>query len=73
VVAFHNVLYFVHALEVFVRNDGIVVIQTESLIVYLYQEKLEDAKEVIRSRKLKKDRHYKCRKKKRQKDKHNDP
>jgi hypothetical protein len=73
VVAFHNVLYVVHALEVFVRNDRIVVIQTESLIVYLYQEKLEDAKEVIRSRKLKKDRHYKCRKKKRQKDKHNDP
>ena len=72
-VAFHYVLYFVHALEVFVRNDRIVVIQTESLIVYLYQEKLEDAKEVIRSRKLKKDRHYKCRKKKRQKDKHNDP
>ena len=62
-----------HALEVFVRNDRIVVIQTESLIVYLYQEKLEDAKEVIRSGKLKKDRHYKCRKKKRQKDKHNDP
>ena len=72
-VTFHNVLYFVHALEVFVRNDRIVVIQTESLIVYLYQEKLEDAKEVIRSCKLKKDRHYKCRKKKIQKDKHNDP